>query len=204
MPFVPVPDTCMIELIYDYQGSVMENVLYYSGLNVNDGGVLLGLAGNAFESWGATFKNYQSNALTLREVKATDLSSETGATAVYTPGSQNVGSRPDEGLPANCAMLLSVKTLKRGKSYRGRIYVPGLTEDQCAGSTWSGGAVTAFNTYFGSWDFLENDGEPYGMQVVSRFHNGAPRAIGVHTDVTGWTAKPTVASQRRRLPGRGR
>lgn len=203
MAFIAVPDTAMIELVYWYDNSAMENVFYYSGLNVDDAGVLQGLAENAYDMWYATFRHYQASSLFLIEVKATDLTQESGAVYEHILSGLNFGERPDQGLPSNCAALCSIKTAKRGKSYRGRVYIPGITEDQCSGSTLAAGLVTAFNGYFGNWDFLDVDGEPYGLQVVSRYHDKAPRTVGVHTDAVGWACKGTIASQRRRLPGRG-
>lgn len=203
MAFIPVPDTAMVELVYNFYSFKMENVFYYSGLAVDDPATLEGLCADALTQWYATFRIWQHSQLSLFQIKATDLTSESGPTAVLTPTTGNVGTATGDALPFNVALLLSVHTAKRGKSYRGRLYIPGMCEPRCVASTFDSELVDAMQAAFSYWDYLDVNGEPYAMQIVSRYHNGAPRTLGVHTDVSGWTAQPIVASQRRRLPGRG-
>ena len=204
MQFIPVPNVAQIELLYDIQGQKCENVLHYAGFNVGDPGTLQALCDSALASWGQTMKGQQSENLTLVSIKATDLTSQDGATFEYTTDLPQPGSAAGEMLPFNCALVLSLKTAKRGRSYRGRVYVPGLVETQQASSIWTAGTLTAFQSWYTYWDYLDVSGEPYALGVVSRFHNGAPRTTGVFENVTSVVVNNVVGSQRRRLPGRGR
>ena len=203
MTFVPVPDTCQVELVYSYVGQRMENVLHYSG-NL-DGGLptLEALANNAVTQWAATWKAQQSNALTLVAVKVTDLRTQEAPAVEIAVTTNNAGTRSSSTVPSNVAICIQLKTLNRGRSFRGRVYLPGVTTDQFGGDTVVAGIKTELTDSFDFWDFLDASGEPFGLQVVSRFHNGAARVTGIHTDVTGFVVNPYATSQRRRLPGRG-
>lgn len=203
MDFIPVPNVCMIELIYGHQNQTMENVLHYTGQNVSDPAILMGLAQNAFTQWAATWKTQQSNVLWLGTVRATSLEQQNSPSVEYIPTTGNAGTQSADPLPANCAALIQVLTAYRGRSYRGRIYIPGLCDNQATGSTLSETTKDALTNSFSYWDFLDVSGEPYGLCVVSRFHNKAPRVVGIHTDATGFSCGNYVVSQRRRLPGRG-
>jgi hypothetical protein len=203
MAFITVPDTAMLELIYSYQGQHMENTLYYSGDNVSDASVLNTLCNSAISAWGATFKLRQTNQISLIAIKATDLTSDSGATAEIPVTEDNSGDDTTPGLPGNDAVVMSLKTAKRGRSYRGRLYIPGVPTNAQTASVVSLAWTAAAEAWYSEWDFLDVGGEPYAQMVVSRYHAGAPRVVGIAEQVTAWVCNPIMASQRRRLPGRG-
>lgn len=203
MVFVPVPNTARIELVYTMGSQVMENVLHYTGNNISDPEILTSLATNALASWQATWRTHQVLGLRLNLVRATSLEEQNSPGVEIVPDTNYNGTANADPIPYNCAALIQLLTAYRGRSYRGRVYLPGLGEGDQTNSNLAGSLVTALNASYSYWDFLDVSGEPYAMVVVSRFHNGQPRSIGVCTNVQDFKTSLTIASQRRRLPGRG-
>jgi hypothetical protein len=202
--FVPVPDTARVELIYNLGGQVMENVLNFSGADVSNPDVLMGLCTDAFSAWTATMRAHQTTGLTLAIIRATSLETEIAPGVEYVPTASNAGTNAGSTLPYNCAMCLSLHTNLRGRSYRGRIFVPGCVENDQDNSVWSTSIITAWGNWYTYWDYLDVSGEPYALSVVSRYNHKVQRFIGIHENVTSVAVNRYVASQRRRLPGRGR
>lgn len=113
-------------------------------------------------------------------------------------------------MPGNVTMSVSFRTALRGRSFRGRNYVAGLTEDQVAGnifiSTLSASWKAAYEAIAAA---IASTG--WTWVVVSRFSGvdavtkePIPRAAGVTTPVLSViVVDDFVDSQRRRLAGRG-
>ena len=204
MEFVPAPDVIQAELRFLNQGQRCENVLYFQG----SAGVNPSLADNLGEAlanwWEANFAPTTSNQMSLTEVYMTDLTSNDSFTVSYTAGLPIVGESAIEPLPNNCAHCVSFRTAGRGRSARGRNYVMGMTENDCAGSIISTSVVNAHVT---AYSFLPGAGGFVpGLQwvIVSRFLNKAPRTTALVRPVTSVLSVDNVIdSQRRRLPGRG-
>lgn len=205
MPFVPVPDTLMVELRFISQGQNCENTLYFQG----SAGVNPSLAsdlGDALISWWDTqFQPITSDQTALVEVFLTDLTTDTSFTVSDTAGLPLTGAISTDALPQNCAHCVSFRTAQRGRSGRGRNYVLGMTEGDTQDSIIStlivSAHVTAYEILIGPGAFVA------GLQwvVVSRFHNNAPRTTGLAIPITNvLSVDAVVDSQRRRLPGRGR
>lgn len=204
MIFIPVPNCAKIELVYDIDGQTLENVMYFEGDHNPTEQDLLNLAADAKTQWEATWRLQQGAGCDLRKIKATDAGQEDGAAVEVSATGLHLGARNVEMMSNNVTACISLKTAKRGRSYRGRIYLPGITVDEVDTNTLAADTVTALTAGFSYWNFLDNGGEPWALVVASKFHNNAPRTVGVATTVTSFIVNKTVASQRRRLPGRGR
>lgn len=204
MPFIPVADTIQAELIYSWDGQVVQNVLHYKA---NTGGTQTeqGELGLALVTWFDTvLQPLVVSTLTLNTVRMTDLSSEVA------PGSEFAVGLPLSGtlagglsLPNNCAIVMSKRTAFRGRSFRGRIYHPGLAESQVTNNALVPATLTSLLTAYNDLVFLAGATYTYTMQVVSRYSLGEPRITGLATEVTSITSDGVIDSQRRRLPGRG-
>jgi len=116
-----------------------------------------------------------------------------------------VGGTAGEAAPNNCSMAVSFRTAFAGRSFRGRNYVPCLTNSQVNGNNidadWAQSVVDAYS------ELLFGGGSlPAGWVwvVVSRFTNNEPRVAGLFNEVFAVTVTDLIVdSQRRRLPGRG-
>jgi len=117
--------------------------------------------------------------------------------------SGELGTQAGARLPNNVAMVLKFSTDQRGRSYRGRVYLPGMVIESLETSdTWlpaAAGAITSnFNLYIADIDDAWTDPEITHV-VVSRYTDNAPRTTGVATPVTAVTYNPAVATQRKRV-----
>lgn len=207
MPFVPVPDTAQVELIYDTPAGSAENTLWfhYEGAGDITEFALSTLAGQIAEWFVTEVLNLVCDEITLREVVATDMSSEiaeSGSSPV-----DAVGTRADAVQPQNVTMAVSFRTPNRGRSFRGRNYVIGLGEGQVTNDIVGATFVTAWvDGYATIPDYIPVVlGVPqWNWVIASRRSEGAPRTTGIFTSVTAvQVTDDFVDSQRRRLSGRG-
>lgn len=203
MPFIPVPDVLQAELRYTLFGQRIENVLYFAGGGRAGQAGMNTLALQLQAWWVAEIAPNLSVQLTLNEIYITDLQSESGETysGIVAAGSQ--GQINDNALPGNVALCVSFRTAQRGRSFRGRNYVPGLAETSVAGNTVEAGVVNNLQAGYGA---LISTAAAAGFPwvVVSRYSGGDPRPVGLATNITGArVVDPFVDSQRRRLTGRG-
>lgn len=204
MPFVPVQNVMQTNVRYTLHGEQVENTLYwFAELGVSPS-VLQLAAENLLQEWRDNIMTQLSVDLQLREVYAFDLSSSTGS--VYTAtgtGGPFPGGLNDPALPGNVAACLSFRTANRGRSFRGRIYLPGLTEPSVIGNNLNGIRAAGITAGFA---VVSTVMASLGLAhvVVSRVSNGVPRTTGVATGVSSILFTDTsVDSQRRRLGGRG-
>lgn len=122
----------------------------------------------------------------------------------WTTGLPIAGTNGTASMPNNVALALAFKTALRGRSFRGRIFLPGLTEGNVVDNTVQPAFITAWYTFFGILASTLIDLIAWQV-VVSRVEGGDPRPAGVVTQVNNWIVTNTVVdSMRRRLPGRGR
>lgn len=204
MAFVPVPNTVMVEVIYEWGGQTCENTLYYTSTT--------GVTETSINDLLATINAYiqaeilplLSNTIQLVRLIGTLLDAVDSIAVTLNVSPPVVGGDAAESLPYNAAYAVSFLTTKRGRSFRGRNYVPGLTIGSVApGSIVDGAFRSAIvAAYDGLRGVAGDDG--WSMSVVSRVSDGAPRVTGIATQVSAVTTFDNVVdSMRRRLPGRG-
>jgi len=203
MPFVPVTNVLQAEIRYLMDNQRVENTLYFHRptgvVQVN----AVGLADYLFNWWNTSMKPLLASTVQLREIFVTDLSSANSFTHTRVSSPVVAGTRVGAAMPNSIALAISFRTANRGRSFRGRNYVMGSTEGDVVDNTFTGAyvdavqaAYVAMNAGLGALNFV--------WVVVSRFSNGAPRAIGLATPITVvGVFDGIVDSQRRRLPGRG-
>jgi hypothetical protein len=203
MPFIPVPNVVQAELVYTWDGEICENVLHYeaSGAPIVDHMIELGAW---LKSWFDTMlQSNVANTLYLTNIKLTDLNSDIAPALDYSAGLPLQGGITDNSLPNNCALVFSKRTIFRGRSYRGRVYMAGLTESFVAGNSVITAARAPIQDAFDDLIVPVTTENSWNMVVVSRVHNGVDRLEGVATPVISMTTDWSIDSQRRRLPGRG-
>ena len=202
--FIPFDNTVQIEMIYNWDGQVVENVLqYHSGLVGILESEAIELCAFLVDWWDTNWQNSLPTTVTLQQLKYTDLSSATGYAGVYTTGLPLTGSNASPSLPNNCSIALTKRTASRGRSYRGRIYFVGLSEVMVTGNNVVSGTLSDMLTKYNNIVNITIEEDDYTMVVCSRYEDGVPRVTGVATPVTNITSDGVIDSQRRRLPGRG-
>lgn len=176
------------------------NILHVQAANPNDGFVLAQIATTVRDQWISQMLPQLSQDISLVNVTATDISVEGGQQSVQVPSGDAAGDYNGASLPSNQAFVITHRTARVGRSYRGRTYVAGLPEALVTGNHLAlanaQGIAAAFNTI--RTTLAEND---FIFSVLSRFNQGDERPLGVLTAVTTSVARETrVDSQRRRLP----
>lgn len=200
--YIPVEATVKVEMIYTTPGGSAENTLYFKhpdGWSAEEAALLAAdIAG-----WQDTsLAPLQSNQVALRLIKVTDLESETGFAIDVAVTPTQAGELTSPILPGNVTGAIKFGTNARGRSYRGRNFVLGLTEAEVVGDTIDLTVATAYEIAYGVLlDAIDRSGTQH--VVVSLCHDGVWRTTGVATVITSYSMEQTVDSQRRRLAGRG-
>lgn len=204
MAFIPAPGIVALAVRYTLFGQQVQNTVYIDPAEPVSPSVVSNLAGQLVSAWADNVMPLLSQDLQLREVYAADQTSESGPTwTAAPPGGPLAGGIEAPALPGSVAYCVGFRTVNRGRSFRGRIYLPGLTEGQVTGNVvnapWSTTLIEAVR------DAIVAVTEFGGAHVVvSRYSGGVARTTAVSTPVNFYTASDTsVDSQRRRLNGRG-
>jgi len=204
MTFIPVADTVLAELRFDYFGQQIENTLYFRKLGGSTVAQATGLMNDLLLWWTTLPSQYLSNDITLRELNVTDLSSASGySVSQAAPTPNPAGAISADGLPGNVALCVSFRTPNRGRSFRGRNYVAGLAETTVTGNQLDATRVAGL---LGSYQGIPSSitSSAWDWVVVSRYAGGLPRVAGIATEITSVVVVDDfVDSQRRRLTGRG-
>lgn len=204
MAFIPVPNTIQLELVYAWDNQVAQTVLHYTKASPWTPSTMTEACVSMIAEWNTGMKPLMPLTLSLIQIRATDLSSATGTVINYATGLPIAGTNSAPSLPNSVAMVVTKRTLLRGRSYRGRIYHPGLNESAVLANQVLATTAAQIVAVYTAMMSLTLTADEATMTVVSRFNNNAPRATGVATLVNNMTTDGVVDSQRRRLPGRGR
>lgn len=202
-PFIPVPGVLQVEMRYTHLGEKVENVFHITGgipwdvANIN-------LALDVFEQWNAGSNlALQSNQTILTNIRAFDLTTETGTVVDREITVNNVGNIANIAEPGVVTVAIKKASNTRGRGSQGRFFWIGIPEQAVEGnqitSAIRGGLIQAANT------LLTNlTAEGFTLVVVSLCQNNVWRTTGTTTAVTGFSVDTAVDSQVRRGAGRGR
>jgi len=199
MAFIPLPLGIKVVPQFTYNGKLVVNVFYLTKV-LGSVSVDLALAGQIFYDWWSTnLASSAPNTMTLDLVTATDVRVENGQQEVYVGAGPVAGTNSSPALPNQASLVVSMRTLNTGRSFRGRSYYVGLTEGVVAGNFVTGSFPTdllaGYELLLAAW---QADG--YTPVVASFQHNNAPRVTGVATPINGMQINTRVDTQRRRLP----
>jgi len=203
MAFQPVAATCRVELIQSVAGQTVQNSLYFRQDANFSTSELLAVGGAMIDWWANNLAASLSSSLSLVNVTVTALHAATGPQVVITTGLPISGEQGADVVSNNVALCVSFRTALIGRSFRGRNYVPGLTEGDTNLSLVNSTRAAAI---VASYAALISDPPPGTVWVVvSRTVNHvvqSPTAL-TNTIVSVQLVDLVVDSQRRRLPGRG-
>jgi len=199
MAFVPFPSG-VVQVGYRFlQGTnpaaVTMGMKFLSGAAAQSDG--LALATQLENDWVTNWAPALSADLALLGVDVTDLTSSSGWTAAHP--STGAGTHSGNPVQSQVAMVITFQTPKRGRSFRGRNYYPGLPASDLADTaTWSGGATGTFDTLYVNWAALL---ATLGWQhvVLSRVQGKVVLSLGEATPVTSYRANLKLGTIRGRL-----
>lgn len=203
MAFIPAVNVMKValELVQDSQLMALTfNFLKGSAVVPAD----LSAMATAMATWYTTYLKPQLvNTCSLTGVRVTDqtnLSAPSFFLPISPPEAGTLAGTPE---PNNVAVVVTERTNFRGRSYRGRNYVPGQGQNQQVSPTIIAlGQATALAGAWAQLSTVETATSTLHV-VVSRYANGAPRLSAVMSEITSYTVDQKYDSQRRRLAGRG-
>lgn len=202
-PFIPFANCAEVVI----EGQLASQAAFLT-LGVRKGSAFAGSdlddIGNIVAEWVTTnLLPLLSDDLQIDLVKVTDLTTQFSPVAIVTTGLPANGSVTGVPVPNNCAAVVSFATGSRGRSFRGRNYVPAAPSAALQTTTlfYAAFATDLRDAYATLAAQLGIDG--FDHVILSRFENGVRRTTGVATRVTEYIGRTAVGTQRRRVVGHG-
>lgn len=203
MSFIPIPRGVTLCFIFGEGGQAFQFCLTLQKItgtptptdrdNINN---------DAANWWTASLKPLTNSATALNEIVTTDQTSEGGPQTILNVGG-SVGTASGSAVPQGTALVVSHRTALRGRSYRGRSYVGGLSTTHVASptdvnSTYATNLGVAFTALAAALAI-----RGFNHVVASKQHNGIATNPATVNPVTAYIIDTHFDSQRRRLFGRG-
>lgn len=204
-PFIPCPGVAKFTLQYTSGTDIMENILnvhHVDGSGWSDA-QLSAMASTIATAWGANVAAQASTNIELSNVRATDLSSHTAPSILNTYAA--FGSDATTMLPQGTTLAVKLTTDKRGRSYRGRIFHPGLTDHRLNTDTLTSVYASAIVNAWRAVRTAINAVANCELGVLSLCQNGSWLGTGVFTPSLNFDlADQYIDYQRRRSAGHAR
>jgi len=198
MAFIPVPDTWEATFVYTQAGvrPAINTLYFFDGTGPFTPTRAAYLAG-LLENWAiAEVLPRICVNVTLARIEVRDLTTQFGA--FHSENVDDIGENSGARAPSNVTMSLSFRTGQVGRSFRGRNYLVGLSEDDFTNNVFDGAEALAWRIAYGTMQ-TTLAGEDFTHVVVSRYADGVARSEGITTPVTSYIfADLNVDTQRRR------
>lgn len=203
MAFIPVPNAAEVVLKGSQSGANAFITLGFEKGTPFDGGDLENLLDVIGDWWDNELSEHVASSLSMPEIYAVSLETASSPTRSKFDMVHLTGQVPTAPVQDNVAMCVSFYTDSRGRSYRGRNYVPGIPASYLA--TPSAFATVPTANVGVVYEALATllEATAFSHVVISRQNGGVPLAVGNTTRVTGYVAKTKIATQRRRIAGTG-
>ncbi len=201
--FIPTPGAVRVDIKFDYDGQEVHNVIWCHRDTEWTEEQRTALANAVKDWWSASGRGGSTSAMVLNQITVTNQDSDSAPSTVLVVSPTIAGTAGSAGLPANVALVGTLRTANRGRSYRGRFYWGGMdATKQLTSSTATAAFIANIVTFLNALrDAITALGAVW--VVVSKFHNKVARVAGVATPITAVSVNNVFDSQRRRLPGRG-
>lgn len=199
MAFQPTPRGIEVKFIGQQAGQPVINVFHVDNQAAVDEGDLEDTA-VIFENWWRdAIRGGIASSYSLDQIIATDISIENGAQYILVPASPRTGAVASEAAASNAALVVSWRTSRTGRSFRGRTYWGGIPQDALNGPTEFDPAYAAGFAVAGA-DLMESlEAAGKLLAVLSRYANGVLRVAGLLTEVVRVIVNLQVDSSRKRL-----
>lgn len=203
MAFIPAIRTARSTMLFQQENQVLANVLWFrfpGAITPTD----LDALNTALHTYYTGHLKAQIGAnCALTEILSVgqDTAFDPARSLIVSPG--EAGTLGGTALPLNVSICVTLRTGFRGRSFRGRTYLPSrTTTDQNTPSSINGTQISNILTAV-SWllDAAHTAGALWS--VVSHYTNKLPRPTAVVTPVDAISIDTPFDSSRRRLIGRG-
>lgn len=198
-----IPNTVQVDMLFTQFGQNVEMRHYVDNLAPVDAAALEEIAG-VYQVWlSGELMPLLGSELTFRGVQTRDLTTADGAEFLLLQTPPQAGGSTTGTAPGNVTIAVSLRSAHRGRSARGRSYVPGMPVAGLNGNalfpTFATDLQDAFNSLISA---IQTAGRI--LVVVSRFLDNVERTAPVlYEIITAVLTDTSVDSQRRRLNGRG-
>lgn len=199
MAFVPVPKGALVTVVYTLHGEQVTSNIWYAGTNDWAEGDLLDLAEAVWGMFELYFPEETTSQAAVIRVEARAMHTQFGPNVLWEPAVPIVGTDGSAAMPNQVCVVTTFITGLVGRSYRGRVYNPGLTEGGVSGNQVVQVYRTARDVQWTALVNLISVNVEY-MAVCSRIEGGVPRAAGILTRINNVNTNMRVDTQRRRLP----
>jgi hypothetical protein len=154
----------------------------------------------------AAYLGAVSNDLTISLLRASDIKPGTAMRYELPLASANQGLELANALPNQVSATITWQTNLKGRSYRGRTFMPAVPSDWAGESVLTATAVTDYTAYANTMMTLfgpTGSSTNFQLAVVSRYLNKVERPQPVATVVRSFVLRTVFSTQRRRKPGVG-
>lgn len=202
MAFIPIPNSASLCFNFVTAG---QNWQFCLTIRKSTGapttGDLATLVTQGHSWYAATLKSLIYSSTSLKSIIATDQTVQGGPQAITTYN--EAGTASGGLIPVGTPLVVSLRTALRGRSYRGRVYVSGLSSTFLtdAANISSGYAASFGSAFLTLLSSLATAG--FDIVVASKQHNGAVTSPAATNPVIAFVVDTFLDSQRRRLAGRG-
>jgi hypothetical protein len=217
MAFIPAPvGTVRAVYFHTVQGQECLVSHYFDLGPANaDATELQDFANDAFSAYALRFKSLMSNECTIERVVMTNVQTANGIQATSNVAAV-AGTSGDPATSNALALLISLHTGLSGRSFRGRMYLPGArsgafqSDTNYFTTTYANEATTAATNYANDVNALTPVGATTAVWSVASYYEldptlpvgerSVPRSIAVLTGISSVQGRTRVATQRRRRP----
>lgn len=199
MAFIPLPSGVKIEIKCRKGGAPNINVVWGIVSVTVDLGKLQEIALAVEDWWDTHMQPLMSGSLSFEGVTVTDWSEEAGLQYDYDLITPLTGTASGTDTPSNVAAVTTFLTPYSGRSFRGRVYNPGLTDAQITTNTLGTVYVASMLTAWVNFGIAMDDINVAHV-VASFVHDNAPRTTAVGTPIITYSMNNVVDTQRRRIP----
>jgi len=191
-----IGDIYAIQIVQEYQSSVMLNVLHYE-TTVQGSGDVASLASEIVSNVIPALKALQTNELEHTFVVAQKIWPLPVNLAHATSTGAGVGGIATAGSPAEVAAVITKETALAGRAFRGRFFITGIPQSRTVGGKVTSTMLTAMDTLALALQGSQVLNGSTWIPVV--YH----RTAHTTTPVINMRSRDIVRAQRRRQFGKG-
>lgn len=173
MAFIPWPDGAKV--IYNWTSTLGDwaNVFAFSKADFTFQD-MTDLGNTLFAALRTNYKNFLSDQAGLHDVNVIDMRTF-GALNYRTGAPTAQGLNANEILPLQESLIATLRTLGRGRSFRGRKYMAGFTEEDMSDGIWGSTLVTEVVDQLSAWKVVA---QQYGWTqcIASEQLNKVPQS----------------------------
>lgn len=201
MAFQPAQDTVSVEFKYtDLAGHRFQNTFHLSRIGFTNADIdtLVSLVAGYWDT--SLLRTKLSIDVTLATIKVTDLRTEGAYTVETTVNSAGTGN--EDQVPVSSAVVVTMRTALRGRSFRGRSYITGTIKNEFVNGVYSVNTTSACQAFVVGLQTAVA-GQGWDLVVLSRAHNGVKRAVALPFPITSVVIRSQREGNRRDRSDRG-